>query len=141
MHQTTVRREYTGIFRYVTVPIELNLLICRTSEEMPEFFSSYVTRSIPRLLWETELSTRPLSSQCDKIFTSSWLGNSQICAGTKDNQLLLWDLNKKRPDIPISIPLPSGLNPALTSRCGQHALKPNLNASLLGIVEFRSLIF
>jgi hypothetical protein len=132
MHPTIVHREYTGNFRYELFITQLTIRYHGGFE-----FSTTVTESIPRQLWETELSTNSSFGQCDKIFCSAWLSLSLICAGTKDNSLLVWDLNqRKRPDIPKSVVLPQGNNPPLYSRCGQHAMKVSPDRSLLGISFF-----
>jgi len=66
----------------------------------------------------------------DKIFAATWLGHNTICAGTKDNKLLVWDLNKQ-PVIPYTVALPTGMNPPLQSHCGIHFVRPNPSMSML----------
>ena len=68
----------------------------------------------------------------DKIFCSEWLSPSKIIVGTKDNQLLLLDVDNKRRT--ISIPLPPSVNvqiPNSSGPMGMHALASNPGGTLL----------
>jgi len=115
MHQCVVHREYNGFFRYES---GVQKFFC---------FSNYVTESVPKQLLECELT---LANQTDKLFSSSWVGMNQICAGSKDNKLIVWDL-RKQPCLPSFIDLPSGENPPLEIKCGQHAIKTNASSTVL----------
>jgi hypothetical protein len=56
-------------------------------------FLRTTSRRLPHILKEREL--RGLEC-CDKIFASAWLDADRVITGTKDNQLLVWDVKRDR---------------------------------------------
>jgi WD repeat-containing protein 40A len=57
----------------------------------PHQFSHLTSRKLPLCLRERELKGL---DRCDKIFASAWLDSDRVIVGTKDNQLLVWDVRR-----------------------------------------------
>ena len=78
-------------------------------------FLRNTSRRLPHILKEREL--RGLE-RCDKIFASAWLDADRVITGTKDNQLLVWDVKRDRHAC-----LPSYISEGLhVDHCGIHSI-------------------
>eukprot|EP01114_Cavostelium_apophysatum_P014870 TRINITY_DN3956_c0_g1_i1.p1 TRINITY_DN3956_c0_g1~~TRINITY_DN3956_c0_g1_i1.p1 ORF type:complete len:416 (-),score=74.54 TRINITY_DN3956_c0_g1_i1:57-1304(-) len=67
----------------------------------------------------------------DKVFASKWLSEDEICIGTKDNQLIRWDVAKR---LQTSIKLPTkdaGDYERTDFGCGIHFISANSTDTLL----------
>ena len=73
------------------------------------------SRRLPHILKERELKGL---ERCDKIFASAWLDADRVITGTKDNQLLVWDVKRDRHAC-----LPSYISEGLhVDHCGIHSI-------------------
>ena len=78
-------------------------------------FSHATSRKLPHVLKERQLKGL---ERCDKIFASVWLDTERVMVGTKDNQLLIWDVRRDRHTC-----LPSYVSDGLRiGHCGIHSI-------------------
>lgn len=89
----------------------------RGGHRPPSHRFTYATRKLPHILKERELKGL---DRCDKIFASAWLDPERVMVGTKDNQLLVWDVKKDRHScIPSFCSTVEGLR---HDHCGIHSI-------------------
>mmetsp|Transcript_5041 Transcript_5041/g.18147 ORF Transcript_5041/g.18147 Transcript_5041/m.18147 type:complete len:375 (-) Transcript_5041:37-1161(-) len=98
--------------------ISMHQYVRRRDEGMVEsnhLLQEAISRRIPHVLRERELSG---VDRCNKIFSSIWLDANRVLAGTKDNQLMIWDVKDD-----TCFCLPSYMTDDLgINNCGIHSI-------------------
>ncbi|XP_065837088.1 DDB1- and CUL4-associated factor 12-like isoform X2 [Oscarella lobularis] len=80
--------------------------------------SEYKASSLPARLQEREIR---LDADTDKVFASEWLSNTHVVCGTKCNQLLVIDVERRQTtSIPTLDPHPTMGGPGVRCHCGIH---------------------